>query len=666
MKPTGKKQIFGCGYLCERKMKTGVNLVIHFSTVLNLTMVYFLKRRNSNYQHITRFAKNLSGLLAMCVFWIVFTGSGSWAQQDKLGLAEEYYRREDFAKSVEYYDQLAENRDMLARIYPHYSDALIKLNQKQKLEKLYKKIVKAYPFQPTYQLDQAFYFENQKDDKQAAKVYKKVMDLCLQNRNQANQAASYAIKNGRLDFAEQLYINLRKQNPNPYEFLMELCEVLKLKGKPENVINELLIILQGDGNQLPLIQNLLQNTLTKKEHYQVLEKKSLSLVQQNPANTSVSELLVWLYLQQKDFGSAFIQAKAIDKRERLEGQKLFEIGNLAAQNQDLDNALLVFDYLVQQYDKRPIAYMASRSQVNIGEKILKSKYPVPKAEVRNLIRDYLVLNQANPNNRMMVAENLKSIALLHGGFLNQPDSGIYFLEKVIDMRPPDVHFVSQCKLYLGDYYIVKGEPWEATLIYSQVEKDEKDHILGHEAKLRNARLSYFKAEFELAKEHLDVLKLATSREIANDAMQLSLLIQDNTAFDTAGTALRAYAKADLFMFLNRDQDALHILDSLLELPKNNLFNDIEDDVHYLKQKLYVKARQFDKALNALAIIREKYAEEIYGDDAWFLTAKLYEENLKNSEKAMEFYAQLLEKFPGSIYAAESRKRYRQLRGDILN
>jgi len=163
-----------------------------------------------------------------------------------------------------------------------------------------------------------------------------------------------------------------------------------------------------------------------------------------------------------------------------------------------------------------------------------------------------------------------------------------------------------------------------------------------------------------------VLKLATSREIANDALQLSMLIQDNTAFDTNGTALRAYAKADLLMFLNRDNEALQVLDSLLQFPDNGLTKDIEDDVHYLKYKLFAKSRQFDKALASLAVIREKFSDDIYNDDAWFLTARTYEENLNDTEKAMEFYAQLLEKFPGSIYAAESRKRYRLLRGDVLN
>ena len=35
------------------------------------------------------------------------------------------------------------------------------------------------------------------------------------------------------------------------------------------------------------------------------------------------------------------------------------------------------------------------------------------------------------------------------------------------------------------------------------------------------------------------------------------------------------------------------------------------------------------------------------------------------DKAMEIYREFLTKFPGSVYAAEARKRFRTLRGDFI-
>jgi TolA-binding protein len=216
---------------------------------------------------------------------------------------------------------------------------------------------------------------------------------------------------------------------------------------------------------------------------------------------------------------------------------------------------------------------------------------------------------------------------------------------------------------MGDIYLLKNEPWEATLLYSQVEKSNKEQPIGYEAKLRNAKLSYYKGDFELAQGHLDILKMATSREIANDAMDLSLLIQDNTAMDTLGEAMKEYAFIELLLFQNKNEQALQGLNSLLEkYPKHSL----TDEVYWLQAQIFMKENQNEKAIQQLEKIVVNYPLDILGDDAHFLMAKLYEEKLGEKEKAMEMYQNHLTKYPGSIYVAESRKRFRQLRGDSIN
>ena len=62
---------------------------------------------------------------------------------------------------------------------------------------------------------------------------------------------------------------------------------------------------------------------------------------------------------------------------------------------------------------------------------------------------------------------------------------------------------------------------------------------------------------------LDILKAATSKLIANDAMELSLLISDNIEEDSLTTPLQMYARADLLEFRNLDNDALAVLDSVI-------------------------------------------------------------------------------------------------------
>ena len=178
-------------------------------------------------------------------------------------------------------------------------------------------------------------------------------------------------------------------------------------------------------------------------------------------------------------------------------------------------------------------------------------------------------------------------------------------------------------------------------------------------------------------EHLDILKQATTREIANDAMDLSMLIKENTMTDTTGAALNEYASIELLLYQNKMEEALRRLQNFYVSKKVNMFGDsvsndqpfeisisIIDDVYWLEANLRLKQGQFTESIALLEKILTEFGEDILADDAYFLQAEIYEHHLKNKEKAKELYREFLNKFPGSVYAAEARKRYRALRGDF--
>ena len=52
--------------------------------------------------------------------------------------------------------------------------------------------------------------------------------------------------------------------------------------------------------------------------------------------------------------------------------------------------------------------------------------------------------------------------------------------------------IAQAKLNLGDIYVITEQPWESVLLYYQVEKSHKNDDLGETAKLKNAKLSFYK------------------------------------------------------------------------------------------------------------------------------------------------------------------------------
>jgi len=222
--------------------------------------------------------------------------------------------------------------------------------------------------------------------------------------------------------------------------------------------------------------------------------------------------------------------------------------------------------------------------------------------------------------------------------------------------------VDKSKLDLGDIYLLIGEPWESTLLYSQVEKSSKETPIGYEAKLRNAKLSYYNGDFALAQSHLDILKMATTREIANDAMSLSLLIKDNTQLDTGDVVMKRFADIDLLIFQNKKVEAL---DSLEKLKNDAQDHPIVDEIMYRQAELNMEIGRFDVAVALLQNVVDNYGEDILGDDSLFLLGTIYEDQLNEKEKAKEIYQRFLVKYPGSNKAAEARKRFRILRGDFL-
>jgi len=262
----------------------------------------------------------------------------------------------------------------------------------------------------------------------------------------------------------------------------------------------------------------------------------------------------------------------------------------------------------------------------------------------------------------MTLSLIRYLAHLHAFYLEKTPEAIGGLSNAIAMPNISKQQRAECKLELADILLFSGEPWEATLLYSQVEKDFKHDPIGHEAKFRNAKLTYYIGEFGWAKAQLDVLKAATSKLIANDAMALSLLISDNMDPDSTYKALSMFAKADLLMYRNKDDEALMVLDSVT---LDYTYHPIADEVLFKKSEILLKNGRYDEADTLLSQVVEIFPYEILADNALFERAKLHDHYYNDPTMAMDLYQELLTSYPGSLFAVEARKRFRELRGDEL-
>ncbi|MCB2410409.1 tetratricopeptide repeat protein [Hymenobacter sp. BT178] len=595
------------------------------------------------------------------VLGLGLTIQSAQAQDDGgIALAREYARKGENEKAAFLFGRLRSEEQAAPNVLPDYLTVLENLKRYKDAEKLVKKAIRQRPEEPAYGVALGSLYTTAGDAPAAAKQYERVVSQLT--AAQVVPVATEFMRRNLPEWAEKVYLKGRALTKDDTEYAPQLIQLYTQSGQTDKVMTETLRLVQDDEQQLPFVRNMLQNSLREDKDFDALEKVLFANVQKYPERAVYSELLLWLQMQRRDFTGALVQAKALDRRGRTEGARVMELAAIAQRNKDFESAIAGFEYVTREYRGGMYYRLARQRLVQAREEQVRATYPVDSAKIRGLIGEYQnVLTELGKTPE--TASVLRSMAALYAFQLDEKDKAMAMLQEVIDLPRASLDVVDEAKINLADIYLLRGEPWEATLLYSQVEKSHKESPVGYEAKLRNARLSYYAGDFKLAKSHLDILKEATSREIANDAMQLSLLITDNTAMDTSGVALRDYSAVELLVFQNKLDAALKGLDNLLQKYPGHA---LTDDAWYLKAQLQRRMGDYPAALTTLEKITANPKYDVLSDDALFLTASIAEENLQDREKAKTLYNQLLVKYPGSIYTAEARKRFRKLRGDAVN
>ena len=452
-------------------------------------------------------------------------------------LAEEYFKAGEYDKAANEYSKLLKTDVTWARL-TRYITSLQKSNKSDDALKYIRKQQRSDESnRPYYELLTGQLAAQQGDTTVAKAQYAAALQSSKSSMTKLEKIATAFSDAGEARWAIRALETAREASRDATSYSEDLMALYRATGETEKAINE--IILTGKQTEKKeKVLSALQGFINTKDE-PLVEKALYAKIQQEPNELAYNELLIWYFVQKQKFSRALLQEKATDKRLKLNGGRVYELGTLAMNNKEYKTAADAFDYIIATYPQGQLYPFARRLVINAREEQVKNTYPVDKFEIRKLIGDYQQMLQEIGTN-VKTLEALRSTANLYGNYLDSKDTALTVLDLAIDLGKTDRNFVDKCKLDKGDIYLLKGEPWESTLLYSQVEKSQKEELLGYEAKLKNAKLHYYKGSFTVAKDILDVLKLATSREIANDAEQLSLLIVDNTGMDSTEAAMRWY------------------------------------------------------------------------------------------------------------------------------
>ena len=574
-------------------------------------------------------------------------------------LAMQYFQTGEFEKAAILYEKLF-NRTKNISFYDPYFNSLLKLKQFNEAEKLSRNLLKNNPGNFTYSVDIGRIYQEKGDQEKATEWFNSLIRAMPANEFAIKDLAITFYRAEAYDFSIRTFITGRKLLNNENAFNYDLLSLYRFRKDKPNLIQEYINLLSTNPEALPQAQSVLGNILEGSEDFNQLRISILRRLQKEPQSIVMTEFLTWQYIQQKDFDMALRQIFALDRRLKEDGNRVFDLSRLLISNQAFDQAIESLNYLISKGVENNYYIPAKIELLNVKTRQLTS-IKFSKENLIHLENDFnSLLNEFGRSLGTVFA--IRQLANLQAYYLGKPVAAVQQLEKLLELNGLPSQIIGQIKSDLGDIYILTGEVWEAALLYGQLEKAYPNEPLGQEARYKNARLAYYQADFIWAKAQLNVLKSSTSQLIANDALNLNLLISDNLQNETDTAALKKYANADLMIFKNQSDQALTILDSISVLfPGNTL----ADDIFMAKSKIFIKNNEFNQAIGQLMGIIENYPTELWGDDAVFILADIYETQLNQPAKALELFQKIITDFPGSLYVIEARKRFRKLRGDKL-
>jgi len=574
-------------------------------------------------------------------------------------LAQQYYNSGEYEKAADLFQKLLTKTPGNTYYFNSYLKCLINMQEYDQADMAIKTQLKQYPKNSHLYIELGNLYEKQDKSDDADEQYRKAIKLLPANQSEIIRLSNAFIQIAKYDLAIETYQKGNKALGKKNLFDYNIGDVYRRKGESKMMISYYLKSLGTSRNRASTIKTYFQRYLVE-EDYVELKSQLYEQIQEQPDLDIYPEMLTWVFIQEKDFKNAFRQVKALDKRKEENGSRVYKLAGDAEREGDLEAAIEAYTYIIDEKGKACSYYIESKKDLlNCKKRILVGGYKYTNEDLTSLENEYEeFLGEFGKNKNS--APIIRELAKLKAFYINDLDGAIALLDEMIAFPGLDRKLKANSKLDLGDFYLMKSEIWESTLLYSQVDKDFKDDMLGEEARFRNAKLAYYNGDFEWAQAQLTVLKASTSELISNDAIDLSVFIMDHYSLDTTDVPMKMYSRSDLYIFQNKFQESFRTLDSIkLLFPGHGL----EDDILYAKSKIYLKQRDFDNTKGMLEEIIANYADGIRCDNAIFELAELYENQLDNKEKAKELYQRLLVDHSGSTFSVEARKRFRRLRGD---
>ncbi len=567
-------------------------------------------------------------------------------------LAQYYYDKGDFEKAKISFEELLKSIPQNSQYFQRTIDCYQQLKQYDVAEKAIKERFDKYK-QSILLVELGYNFQLQKNEASAKKHYDEAIDRIKKNPNEVYGISNSFEKKALVDYALKSYQTAVALVPT-FNFNYQMALLYGQLGNTEMMISTFLDEAFANPQNSIQIQNQLARFMADQGDENFTETLRKSLITRAQKNQDVfwNHYLSWFYVQQKEFGKAFIQEKSIYKRNPESLSGIVNLGQLAIEEDDPEAAKEILGFVLENTKDLELLIQANSYLLKMKiEKAQEKDFAAINTELAGLLKQY------------EISPFTLSLQLIQAHFvafnLRKPEEGKAIVKKALGLQLNDYES-AKAKMELADILLYEEKYNQALLYYSQIEENLKNDEVAHEASLKAAKTSYFQGDFVWALKQFKELKAATSELTANDAMEYFLLINDNTVADSTQTALKQFAKGDYLLYQNRNQEAIVQFRSIL---KNFKGQEIEAVTLLRLGRVYENLGDYNSALSQYQNIIDHHADGIYIDEALYFSAEIENNKLHEPDKAKPLYEKMIMNHQDSIYFVDARKKYRQLRGD---
>jgi tetratricopeptide (TPR) repeat protein len=567
-------------------------------------------------------------------------------------LAQYYYDKGDFEKALVSYQELSDGLPTNPFYFQRKIDCMQQLLQFEPAEKAIQDRLNKYK-QATLLVELGYNFQLQKNDSKAKKYYDDAIDKIRKNPNEVYGVANVFEKKVLLEYALKSYLVASELVPT-FDFKYQTALLYGQLGNTDQMIANFLDEALENPQSALMIQNQLTRYMSTDGDSKFNDslRKALIIRVQKSQDVFWNQFLSWFYMQQKEFGKAFIQEKAIYKRNPESLSSIISLGQMAIEEGENEVATEVMDYVLLNTTDVELIVQAQTYLLKMKmEKAQEKDFTAINAQFELLLKQYGITS-------VTLSLQLKQAHFV-SFLMKNPTEGKAIIKRAMEMQlnPFDQ---AQCKMELADILLSEEKFNQALLYYSQIEENLQNNVLSHEASLKSAKTSYFKTDFEWALKQFKELKSASTQLIANDALEYFLLINDNTVADSTQTALKQFAKGDYLLYQNRNQEAIVQFQSILKTFKGQ---EIEGVTLLRLGRIYEKLGDYTLALAQYQDIIDHHSDGIYIDEALYFSADIYNKQLQQPDKAKSLYEKIIFGHQDSIYFVDARRKFRELRGD---